>query len=103
MSVRSFVSTLDLSADEVQGLFDLTTQVKSNPQDYRDHLAGKSLAMIFQKSSTRTRVSFEVGMVHLEVIIHTQTRKDTHLGRGETIADTAAVLSRYVDGIVVRT
>jgi len=103
VSVRSFISTQDLSADEVQGLFDLTTKVKSNPQSYRDHLAGKSLAMIFQKSSTRTRVSFEVGMYQLGGQALFLSGRDLQLGRGETIADTAAVLTRYVDGIMVRT
>lgn len=103
MRVRSFISTQDLSADEVQGLFDLATKVKSNPEDYRDHLAGRSLAMIFQKSSTRTRVSFEVGMYQLGGQALFLSGRDLQLGRGETIADTAAVLSRYVDGIMVRT
>lgn len=103
MSVRSFLSTRDLSTDEVRGLFDLTAELKSSPDKFRDRLTGKSLAMIFQKSSTRTRVSFEVGMFQLGGQALFLSGRDLQLGRGETIADTAAVLSRYVDGIMVRT
>jgi len=66
-------------------------------------LAGKTLAMIFEKPSTRTRVSFEVGMTQLGGGVIVLSNSDTQLGRGETIADTARVLSRYVDAIMIRT
>jgi ornithine carbamoyltransferase len=66
-------------------------------------LAGKTLAMIFEKPSTRTRVSFEVGMCQLGGNVVVMSPQETHLGRGETVADTARVLSRYVDAIMIRT
>ena len=103
MPVRSFLSIRDISAGEWDGLFELTRRVKSNPSTFASSLAGKSLAMIFQKSSTRTRVSFEVGMYQLGGRALFLSGSDLQLGRGETIADTAQVLSRYVDGIMVRT
>jgi ornithine carbamoyltransferase len=103
MSVQSFLSTRDLTVDQAAGLFDLTAKVKSNPESYSKALAGKSLAMIFQKSSTRTRVSFEVGMFQLGGQALFLSSGDIQLGRGETIADTAQVLSRYVHGIMART
>ena len=103
LSVRSFVSTYDLTTSELEGLFQLTADVKSDPDKYRQALSGKSLAMIFQKSSTRTRVSFEVGMLQLGGHALFLSSRDIQLGRGETIADTALVLSRYVQGIMART
>lgn len=103
MSVRSFLSTHDLTAEEVEGLFGLTSRVKSDPSAYHQALAGQSLAMIFQKSSTRTRVSFEVGMFQLGGQALFLSSSDIQLGRGETIADTAQVLSRYTHGIMART
>ena len=103
MAVRSFLSIDEVSNREWQGLFELTRKVKSNPADYSSRLAGQTLAMIFQKSSTRTRVSFEVGMVQLGGHSLFLSGSDLQLGRGESIADTARVLSRYVDGIMART
>lgn len=103
MNPRSLISVADLSASEVKGLFDLAARVKAQPNEYRQHLAGKTLALIFQKSSTRTRVSFEVGMFQLGGQPLFLSGRDLQLGRGETIADTARVLSRYVDGIMART
>ena len=103
MRANSFLSTHDLTADQVQGLFDLTSKVKSDPGNYSSALAGKSLAMIFQKSSTRTRVSFEVGMYQLGGQALFLSSADIQLGRGETISDTAQVLSRYNHGIMART
>jgi ornithine carbamoyltransferase len=103
MPVRHFLSLHDLSAAEVGGLFDLAARVKAAPGSYRAALAGKSLAMIFEKSSTRTRVSFEAGMVQLGGHGLFLSARDIQLGRGEPLSDTAQVLSRYVDGIMART
>ncbi|HEV8239772.1 MAG TPA: ornithine carbamoyltransferase [Thermoanaerobaculia bacterium] len=98
-----FISIHDLSADQVESIFALTSDVKRQPQNFRTALAGKSLAMIFEKSSTRTRVSFEVGMTQLGGHALFLSSRDIQLGRGEPIADTAQVLSRYVDIIMART
>ena len=103
MNARSLISVADLTPEELRGLFALTARVKNEPERYRTRLSGKSLAMIFQKSSTRTRVSFEVGMLQLGGQGLFLSSRDLQLGRGETISDTALVLSRYVDGIMART
>jgi len=103
MAKRDFISVRDLSKEEFDHLFELAKDVKANPEKYRDALPGKTLAMIFQKSSTRTRVSFEVGIYQLGGLGLYLSASDLQLGRGETIADTARVLSRYVDGIMART
>jgi ornithine carbamoyltransferase len=100
---RHLISIHDLSAAEVAGLFRLAAAVKARPRDHAAALAGKSLGMIFEKSSTRTRVSFEVGMVQLGGHALFLSSRDIQLGRGEPIGDTARVLSRYVDGIMART
>jgi len=100
---QHFISVHDLSADQLARLFDLAARVKAGPGDYAAALAGKTLAMIFQKSSTRTRVSFEVGMVQLGGHALFLSSRDIQIGRGEPISDTAQVLSRYVDGIMART
>src|SRR5579863_2959523 len=103
MGHRHFISIHELTATEVAGLFRLSTQVKAHPESYATALTRKSLAMIFEKSSTRTRVSFEVGMVQLGGAAQFLSSRDIQLGRGEPISDTAQVLSRYVDGIMART
>ncbi len=103
VAVRSFLSIDELSNQEWQGLFELIRNVKSKPSEYSSRLAGQTLAMIFQKSSTRTRVSFEVGMYQLGGHALFLSGADIQLGRGESVADTARVLSRYVDGIMART
>ncbi len=103
MAQRHLISIHDLTAAEVAGLFRLAADVKANPESYRRSLEHKSLGMIFEKSSTRTRVSFEVGMVQLGGHALFLSSRDIQLGRGEPIADTAQVLSRYVDGIMART
>ena len=103
MSIQHLISLHDLSGAQIEGLLDLADRVKANPDDYRSALAGRSLGMIFQKSSTRTRVSFEVGMVQLGGHALFLSSRDIQLGRGETIHDTAKVLSRYLDGIMART
>ncbi|HLX10476.1 MAG TPA: ornithine carbamoyltransferase [Thermoanaerobaculia bacterium] len=101
--LRHLISIHDLSAGEVAGLFRLAAEVKAHPERHAAALAGKSLGMIFEKSSTRTRVSFEVGMVQLGGHALFLSSRDIQLGRGEPIGDTAKVLSRYVDGIMART
>ena len=99
---RDFLAIPDYSRDELLALFDLAERMRNG--EYRDKpLAGKSLAMIFMKSSTRTRVSFEVGTWQLGGHALFLSPRDVQLGRGEPIADTARVLSRYVDGIMIRT
>jgi len=101
--VRHLLSIHDLAAAEVEGLLRLSAEVKQEPRRFARALAGKTLALIFAKSSTRTRVSFEVGMLQLGGHALFLSSRDIQLGRGETISDTAQVLSRYVDGIMVRT
>jgi len=99
---RDFLAIDDLSRDELLALLDLAGRMKRGEYDERP-LAGKSLAMIFTKSSTRTRVSFEVGAAQLGGTALFLSSRDIQLGRGEPIRDTARVLSRYVHGIMIRT
>jgi ornithine carbamoyltransferase len=99
---RDFLTITDFSRAEIVRLLDLAKRMKSGA--YRETpLAGKSLAMIFAKSSTRTRVSFEVGTYQLGGQALFLSSRDIQLGRGEPISDTARVLSRYVHGIMIRT
>jgi ornithine carbamoyltransferase len=100
---RDFLSIHDLTAEEMTGLFRLAAEVKARPRDWSRALDGKTLAMLFQKASTRTRVSFEAGMVQLGGAALFLSARDLQVGRGEPISDTAQVLSRYVDGIMART
>ena len=100
---RHLISIHDLTAAEVAGLFKLAAEVKAHPAKYADHLHRKTLGMIFEKSSTRTRVSFEVGMAQMGGHALFLSSRDIQLGRGEPISDTAQVLSRYVDGVMART
>jgi ornithine carbamoyltransferase len=102
MAQRHFLSLKDWSRDEIELLFEQAAAIKANPDSYAGALAGQSLAMIFQKPSTRTRVSFEVGMSQLGGRALFLGSDDIQLNRGETIADTARVLSRYVQGIMAR-
>jgi ornithine carbamoyltransferase len=103
MATKDFISLHDLTSGEVADLLDLALRVKANPDEYRTALSGRTLAMVFQKSSTRTRVSFEVGIYQLGGQALFLSSRDLQLGRGETIRDTAQVLSRYVDSIMART
>src|SRR6266540_1966947 len=99
---RHFLAIPDFSLAELLALFDLAARMKC--REYREKpLAGKTLGMIFAKSSTRTRVSFEVGAFQLGGHALFLSARDIQLGRGEPIRDTARVLSRYVDGIMIRT
>lgn len=102
---KDLLSIHDLSCAEVQCILDLAKDLKAKQKNGIEHhiLKGKTLGMIFQKSSTRTRVSFEVGMWQLGGMGLFLSSKDLQIGRGEPIKDTARVLSRYVDGIMIRT
>jgi ornithine carbamoyltransferase len=100
---RSFTRVADFSADELMLVLDLAAQMKTAPRDEQRLLPGRALGMIFEKPSTRTRVSFEVGIAQLGGYGLYLRADDLQLGRGETIRDTATVLSRYLDGIVIRT
>ena len=99
---RDFLAIPDFSRAELDGLFDLAESMRTGAYTKKP-LAGKSLAMIFLKSSTRTRVSFEVGTWQLGGHALFLSSRDVQIGRGEPIPDTARVLSRYVDGIMIRT
>ena len=101
--LRDYLSVDDLAPDELDAVLDLAAALKAEPASRRDALAGSSVALIFEKASTRTRVSFEVGVTQLGAHPLTLTAGDLQLGRGETVEDTGKVLSRYVDAIVLRT
>jgi ornithine carbamoyltransferase len=103
MTHKDFIEIHDYTAEEVLALFELARDIKAKPKKFHDSLKGQTLAMIFEKSSTRTRVSFEVGMYQLGGHALFLSSRDIQLGRGEPIVDTARVLSRYVDGIMART
>lgn len=99
---RDFLNIADFSPAETFALLDLAERMRTGAYEGKP-LAGKALAMIFMKSSTRTRVSFEVGASQLGGTAHFLSSRDVQLGRGEPIPDTARVLSRYVQGIMIRT
>ncbi|MCK8824954.1 ornithine carbamoyltransferase [Fuchsiella alkaliacetigena] len=103
--MENLVTLADLELEDIEELFDLTDKLKQKHQQGTEHklLAGQTLGMIFQKSSTRTRVSFEAGMFQLGGHALFLSANDIQLGRGETISDTAKTLSRYIDGIMIRT
>lgn len=103
--MRHFLSLLDYTKDELQEMLDRAAWMKKQQKAGKSHqpLKGKTLAMVFEKSSTRTRVSFEVGMYQLGGHALNITSQASQLGRGETYSDTSKVLSRYVDGIMMRT
>ncbi|MBR1647544.1 MAG: ornithine carbamoyltransferase [Selenomonadaceae bacterium] len=102
---KDLLSIHNLSTDEVAEILDFAAELKAMQKAGVEHklLAGKTLGMIFEKSSTRTRVSFEVGIFQLGGTGLFLSSKDLQLGRGEPIKDTARVLSRYLDGIMIRT
>ncbi|MEH7075235.1 ornithine carbamoyltransferase [Neobacillus drentensis] len=102
---KDFLQLSDFSTDQILYLLNEAIEMKKLQKLGKPHpyLAGKVLGMIFEKSSTRTRVSFEVGMLQLGGHAIFLSSKDIQLGRGESISDTAKVLSRYVDGLMIRT
>lgn len=103
--MKHLLKLQDLSRQEITEILDLADQLKYEKKNGipHPHLAGKTLGMIFQKSSTRTRVSFEAGMYQLGGSALFLSSRDLQIGRGEPIQDTARVLSRYLDGIMIRT
>ncbi len=105
LKTKDLLTVTDLTQDEIVSIFNLTAKLKRDRQKGKRHriLRKKSLAMIFEKSSTRTRVSFEAGTYQLGGQALFLSTNDIQLGRGETFSDTANVLSRYVDGIMIRT
>jgi ornithine carbamoyltransferase len=102
---RHLLTLADWSSEDIARTLAVAARLKAQRKNGVSHplLAGKTLAMIFTKSSTRTRVSFEVGIRELGGAGLFLSSADIQLGRGESIADTARVLSRYVDGIMIRT
>ena len=103
--MKHLLKLMDLSAEEITDILNLADQLKYEKKNHIENkrLSGKTLGMIFQKSSTRTRVSFEVGMYELGGSALFLSGNDLQIGRGEPIEDTARVLSRYLDGIMIRT
>lgn len=103
--MKHLLKMLDLSKEEILDILNLADQLKyENKNGIKHHiLKGKTLGMIFQKSSTRTRVSFETGMYQLGGQALFLSNRDLQIGRGEPVQDTARVLSRYLDGIMIRT
>ena len=102
MKQKHLLSLKDYSRADIDEILDLARKVKARPGDYRQALEGKTLAMIFQKPSTRTRVSFEAGMFQLGGHALFLGADAIQLNRGETVTDTARILSRFVDGIMAR-
>lgn len=102
---KDFLNLYDLDRADFDEIFERSEKLKKMNREriVYNPLAGKTLGMIFDKSSTRTRLSFEVGMYQLGGIATFLSRRDIQLGRGETIADTARVMSRYLDAIMIRT
>lgn len=103
--MKHFLKLLDLSGEQILELLDLADQLKYENKNNitHNHLKGKSIGLIFQKSSTRTRVSFETGMYQLGGQALFLSSRDLQIGRGEPIQDTARVLSRYLNGVMIRT
>ena len=103
--MKHLLKLLDLSKEELIDILNLADQLKYEQKHgiEHHHLKGKTLGMIFEKSSTRTRVSFETGMYQLGGHALFLSSRDLQIGRGEPVEDTARVLSRYLDGIMIRT
>ena len=103
--MKHLLKMLDLTGEDINEILNLADQLKYEQKHNIEHrrLAGKTLGMIFEKASTRTRVSFEVGMYQLGGMPIFLSANDLQIGRGEPVQDTARVLSRYLDGIMIRT
>ena len=103
--MKHLLKLLDCTPEEITSILDLADQLKYERKHHISHrlLEGKSIGLIFQKSSTRTRVSFETGMFQLGGQALFLSSRDLQIGRGEPVQDTARVLSRYLDGIMIRT
>ena len=103
--MKHLLKLMDCTPEEILGILDLADRLKAERKAGIAHplLAGKTLGMIFEKSSTRTRVSFETGMYQLGGHALFLSSRDLQIGRGEPVQDTARVLSRYLDGIMIRT
>jgi ornithine carbamoyltransferase len=101
-AVRHFLDLIDVPAADLRAIIEAARAIKAKGQSAGHPLTGKTLAMIFERPSTRTRVSFEVAMRQLGGDALLLTAEEMQLGRGETLADTARVLSRYIDAIMIR-
>lgn len=100
--MKHVIDIQDLTADEITALYDLTDEMKADPEAFNDSLANETLIMLFAKPSTRTRVSFEAGMTELGGHAIYFSQDQSQLSRGESLKDTAKVLSRYAGGIMAR-
>jgi ornithine carbamoyltransferase len=102
---KDLLSVYDLDGDDVKVIFEHALKLKQLHRERKTYvpLTGKALGMIFDKSSTRTRISFEVGMYQLGGIAIFLSGRDTQLGRGESVSDTARIISRYLNGVMIRT
>lgn len=103
MKTKDLLNLDHLDRSEIEAIFDLTAKIKNEPEQYRQVLSGKTIGLVFQKPSTRTRLSFEVGMFQLGGNAIYLGAEDIRLGIREDIRDLARTLSRYLDGIVART
>ena len=103
MKKRDFLTLRDLSSDEIALVLDRARKFKSGMDASKCPLIGKSIGLLFEKASTRTRVSLEVGAYQLGAKTIYMNPKEIQIGRGETIHDTAKVLSRYLDAVIIRT
>ena len=100
---QDFIALADFSTDTLHGILSTGLAMRERPEEFRDSLKGKTLGMIFRKRSTRTRISFEVGILQLGGHGLVLSPNELQLSRGETIEDTARVLSRYLDAVMIRT
>ena len=100
---KDFLTLMDYSKEEILAIINIAREIKTDPRSYSNILKGKNIALLFDKPSTRTRVSFEVGINQLGGNCLVLDSKNLQLGRGETYADTAKIFDAYLDGVVIRT
>jgi len=100
---KDLLTLKDYSKEEILAILDMAIEIKADPGSYSSILKGKNIALLFDKPSTRTRVSFEVGINQLGGHCLVLDSKNLQLGRGETYADTAKIFDAYLDGVVIRT